>query len=427
MFIDIAKIHIKAGDGGNGRIGFRRAKYVPKGGPDGGDGGDGGHIIAVGNGNMSTLMDLKYKRRFKAEHGKHGEGNRCTGRSGRDRYIDVPVGTVIRHSETGETLADIQTHGEEIIIARGGKGGLGNINFATSVNQAPRYATPGKPGDELEAELELKLLADAGLVGFPNAGKSTLIASLSSARPKIADYPFTTLVPNLGIVYVDKYRSFCLADIPGLIEGAADGRGLGVQFLRHVERCKVHVYLLDGLDDMDVEEQYATLRQEVLKFNTTLQDVPQIICINKADGFIEEMREDYLARRFDGQQAMIISAVSGEGLDELKQKMFEIIQETKETFVVLTRHKAPAVRERKRGEQTDNVLADEYGEDDDFFGEEGENFDAGFDAGDDDVIDEFDEEFDEDYDGELEDEDLDDEESDDHHQSDKDDHSDSKR
>ncbi len=395
MFIDIAKIHLKAGDGGNGRIGFRRAKYIPKGGPDGGDGGNGGNIIAVGNGNMSTLMDLKYKRRFKAEHGKPGEGNRCTGRSGRHRYIDVPVGTVIRHSETGEVLADIQTHGQEVIIAHGGKGGLGNINFATSVNQAPRYATPGKPGEELEAELELKLLADAGLVGFPNAGKSTLIAALSSARPKIADYPFTTLIPNLGIVYADKYRSFCLADIPGLIEGAADGRGLGAQFLRHVERCKVHVYLLDGLDDMDVEEQYATLRQEVLKFNTTLQEVPRIICINKADGFIDEMRDDYLARRFDGQQAMIISAVSGEGLDELKQIMFDLIQNTKETFVVLTRHVPPAVRERKRGEHID-ALTEEYGDDDDFFGEdEGEDFNAGFDAGDDDEL--FDDEFIEEY------------------------------
>jgi GTP-binding protein len=393
MFIDIAKIHIKAGDGGNGRIGFRRAKYVPKGGPDGGDGGDGGHIIAVGNGNMNTLMDLKYKRRFKAENGKNGEGNRCTGRSGRHRYIDVPVGTVIRHSLTGEVLADVKTHGQEIIIATGGRGGLGNMNFATSVNQAPRYATPGKPGDELEAELELKLLADAGLVGFPNAGKSTLIASLSAARPKIADYPFTTLVPNLGIVYADKYRSFCLADIPGLIEGASDGRGLGVQFLRHVERCKVHIYLLDGLDDIDVEDQYRTLRTEVLKFNTTLQEVPHIICINKADGMIDEMREDYLERRFDGQQAVIISAVSGEGLSELKQIMFELIQATQETYVVLTRHIPPTVRERKRGEVSDD---EEYGDDDDFFGDdgEGETFSAGFDAGDEDDVDEelFDEE-----------------------------------
>ncbi|HEX9006044.1 MAG TPA: GTPase ObgE, partial [Bacteroidota bacterium] len=235
-FVDVARIHVKAGDGGAGCVSFRREKYIPKGGPDGGDGGRGGSVIIKANRHLTTLLDFQYKREYKAQRGVHGLGSRKTGRSGEDIVLQVPVGTVIRNAETGEVVADLLHDGDEIVPAHGGRGGRGNAAFATSTDQAPRRYEVGAEGEEAELELELKLLADAGLVGFPNAGKSTLISVISAARPKIADYPFTTLVPNLGIVRVGEGAAFVVADIPGLIEGAHSGKGLGIQFLRHIER-----------------------------------------------------------------------------------------------------------------------------------------------------------------------------------------------
>ncbi|MBC8144588.1 MAG: GTPase ObgE, partial [bacterium] len=247
MFIDTAEIAVSAGSGGKGAVTFRREKYVPKGGPNGGDGGDGGDVLFTASAQLSTLMDFKYKREYAAENGHNGSGANRTGRNGESIELKVPVGTIIRDAATGDIIADLSTEGQTAIVAKHGIGGRGNAAFTTSTNQAPRNAEPGRPGDERRITLELKLLADVGLVGFPNAGKSTLISRMSAAKPKIADYPFTTLVPNLGIVYVGTGRSFVVADIPGLIEGASQGKGLGHQFLRHVERSGVLCFLVDGL------------------------------------------------------------------------------------------------------------------------------------------------------------------------------------
>ena len=262
-FIDLVKIYIKAGDGGAGHISFRREKYVPKGGPDGGNGGKGGDIIFIANKNLNTLLDFKYKRKFIAESGQPGGKAKRTGRNGKDIIIQVPVGTVIKDAETGEILCDFTEDKQQQIIAFGGKGGLGNAEFSTPTNQAPKYAQPGLPGEERWIFLELKLLADVGIVGFPNAGKSTLISVLSSAKPKIADYPFTTLVPNLGMVFVDDSKSFVIADIPGLIEGASEGKGLGLEFLRHIERTNLLIFLIDSTSE-DIVRDYQILNKELL-------------------------------------------------------------------------------------------------------------------------------------------------------------------
>ena len=318
-FIDSAKITVHAGDGGKGSVSFRREKYVPKGGPDGGDGGRGGHVYLRANRQLATLLDFKYKKSYIADRGVHGMGARKTGRDGGDIVVGVPCGTVVRNAATGEVMCDMVEDGQEVMIAKGGRGGWGNQHFATSTHQAPRFAQPGEKGEVFELDMELKLMADVGLVGFPNAGKSTLISVLSSARPKIADYPFTTLVPNLGIVGYDDYKSFVMADIPGIIEGAAEGRGLGIQFLRHIERTKILV-LMVSVDSEDIASEYATLLSELEKFDRSMLDKPRIAVITKMD----IAPEDFTVPELEpGVFVYKISSVSGQGLKPLKDELWK--------------------------------------------------------------------------------------------------------
>ncbi|MEI7788287.1 MAG: GTPase ObgE, partial [Chlorobiaceae bacterium] len=309
----------QAGDGGKGCVSFRREKFVPKGGPDGGDGGRGGHVWLRTNRQLTTLLDFKYKKKYVAVRGVHGQGARKTGKDGSDVVIDVPCGTIVRNAETHEIIADLTGVDQEILIARGGKGGRGNQHFATPVRQAPRYAEPGQKGEELTLEMELKLMADVGLVGFPNAGKSTLISVISAAKPKIADYPFTTLVPNLGIVRYEEYKSFVMADIPGIIEGAAEGKGLGLQFLRHIERTKILAVLVSA-DAPDIAEEYRTLLGELEKFNKGLLDKPRIVVVTKMDIATEDLEIPVLE---EGVKVLAISSVSGQGLKELKDELWK--------------------------------------------------------------------------------------------------------
>lgn len=324
-FIDIAKIEVRSGDGGAGHVSFRREKFVNKGGPDGGNGGWGGDLIIKGNQQLSTLLDFKYARKYAAENGVNGGKNSMTGRNGKDMVIKVPVGTLIKDSTTGKIIADITDDGQEEIIAKGGKGGKGNEEFKNSVNQAPRYAQPGIPGKELEIILELKLLADVGLVGFPNVGKSTLISVMSAAKPKIADYHFTTLVPNLGVVKIAESKSFVMADIPGLIEGASEGKGLGHQFLRHVERTKILVYILEAFSE-DIENDYRTLKNELLKFNPEMEHKTELICINKIDAVDEEKMQEINELKFDSKiEPMLISAVTHKNVNILKNNLWKIM------------------------------------------------------------------------------------------------------
>jgi GTPase len=282
MFVDYAKIEIEAGSGGSGHVSFRHEKYVPKGGPDGGNGGRGGDILVVADENMSTLLDFRYKKNYRAPSGGRGGKRDRSGNDGENLLIKLPGGTVVKDVETGEILADLKPGEEPVIIAKGGKGGRGNATFKSSTNQTPRKATPGKPGEKKNIELELKLLADVGLVGFPNAGKSTFLARISDARPKIADYPFTTLVPNLGIVKTGHFRSFVVADIPGIIEGAHDGRGLGLEFLRHVQRTRVLVFILECTSE-DPKMQLNMLKAELGLYDPELLEKPSIVVLNKMD------------------------------------------------------------------------------------------------------------------------------------------------
>ena len=320
MFIDTAEITVRAGRGGDGSASFRREKFVPKGGPDGGDGGDGGDVIFTASAHISTLMDFRYQREYVAGNGSNGASSRKTGRNGESIEVKVPVGTIIRDAGTQEVVADLTHDGQRVVVARHGRGGRGNQHFATPTNQAPRHAEKGRPGEERTVILELKLLADVGLVGFPNAGKSTLIARISAARPKIADYPFTTLIPNLGIVRVDDGESFAVADIPGLIEGASEGKGLGLQFLRHVERSGVLCFLIDGLSD-DPAGDFATLVGELTKYNPEMLEKRRIVCLTKADAMTPEVRQGLDELRFEGGKPLVISAVSGEGIDNLVRAM----------------------------------------------------------------------------------------------------------
>ena len=324
MFIDSAKIHVKAGDGGNGVISFRREKYVPKGGPDGGDGGNGGSVYIVADRNLTTLLDFRYAPHYKAERGAHGQGSHKTGLSGNDVVIKVPCGTLIKDAETGEVIADLIEHGAKVLVAKGGKGGRGNQHFATPTNRAPRHAEPGEPGEERTLELELKLLADVGLVGFPNAGKSTLISVLSAAKPKIADYPFTTLEPNLGIVRYQDYKSFVMADIPGIIEGASEGKGLGLKFLKHIERTKVLAILLPA-NSPDLKREYNILMNELKKFSPVLAEKPKVVVISKMD----IAPEGFVLPKFRGVKVVPISSVAQQGLDTLKTLLWEKISEAK--------------------------------------------------------------------------------------------------
>lgn len=319
MFVDKVKIRIKAGDGGNGAVAFHREKYVAAGGPDGGDGGKGGDIFFVADTNLSTLVDFKYKKRYTAQNGANGSGSRCMGKSAPPLMIKVPKGTVVRQADTGRVMADLS--GEEpVLVARGGKGGWGNSHFATPTRQCPRFAKPGLPGEAFEVELELKLLADVGLAGFPNVGKSTLISMVSAAKPQIANYPFTTLTPVLGVVSVEEGKSFVMADIPGLIEGASEGIGLGHEFLRHVDRCRLIVHVVDvsGMEGRDPKEDFMTINRELERFNPDLAKRPQIIAANKCD--LASPDQIAAFRTFaeeKGYAVFEISAASKQGLQPL--------------------------------------------------------------------------------------------------------------
>jgi GTPase len=325
-FIDEAIIFIKSGDGGAGHISFRREKGVPKGGPDGGTGGKGGNVIFYADPHLNTLLDFRYKRIYKAQDGHQGGKYQCTGKDGKDIMINVPVGTIIKTND-GEVLADLRIADKQIILAHGGNGGRGNCEFATPTNQTPRNAEPGWPGKEFEVQLELKLLADVGLVGLPNAGKSTLVSVISAAKPKIADYPFTTLTPNLGIVKIAENQSFVVADIPGLIEGASEGKGLGIQFLRHIERTKVLLFLVDSTG-LDPAEDFRILYEELKKYSKKLLVKPRIICLTKVDAYDEDTKKLLRKIKFKGTKTpvMLISSVSGEAIDELKKNLWNIIK-----------------------------------------------------------------------------------------------------
>lgn len=295
--VDEAEIKVIAGNGGNGCIGFRREKFIPLGGPDGGDGGAGGSVWLVANENVNTLVDFRHQKQFRAQRGENGMGRQAYGKGGEDMVIVVPVGTVVTNVETDEVIGDLVAHGDRLLVAHGGKGGLGNMHFKSSVNRTPRKALPGLPGEERELKLELKLLADVGLLGFPNAGKSTLIRAVSAATPKVADYPFTTLYPNLGVVSVEAHRSFVIADIPGLIEGAADGAGLGAQFLRHLQRTRLLLHLVDiapmegGVDGVSPAEQVRAIERELHKHDPELLAKPRWLVLNKADLLLEEEQQ----------------------------------------------------------------------------------------------------------------------------------------
>ncbi len=328
-FVDYVKIHLASGKGGAGSAHLRREKFVAKGGPDGGDGGRGGHVIIRGNKNLWTLLGFKFKRHFRAGHGANGGKQRSTGADGEDVILEVPLGTVVRDSDSGKALFEITGDGQEEIAARGGMGGRGNWHFKSATNQTPRYAQPGIPGEERNLTLELKVLADVGLVGFPNAGKSTLLSVLTSAKPKIADYEFTTLKPNLGIVKYRDFKSFVLADIPGIIEGASEGKGLGHYFLRHIERNAVLLFLVPA-DSPDISKEYEVLLSELRKYNPELMDKERLLAISKCDMLDEElmaeMREE-LAGELPGLSPVFVSSVSGLGLTQLKDRLWTLLNE----------------------------------------------------------------------------------------------------
>lgn len=337
MFVDRVKIHVKGGNGGNGMVSFFRAKYITHGGPDGGDGGRGGDVIFVGDESMGTLMDFRYKRMFKAGNGQDGGKRNCFGKDGESVVIKVPVGTVIREAESGKIMADITKHGEEKILIHGGKGGKGNQHFATPTRQAPRYAEQGRVAKEYDVILELKLIADVGLIGFPNVGKSTLLSMVTNANPKIANYHFTTLAPNLGVVEGRYGDSFVLADIPGLVEGASEGVGLGHAFLRHVERTKVFIHVVDaaGVEGDDPVENVRKINQELEAYNPELMKRPQVIAANKTDipgseENVERLKEAY---EKEGFEVFPISAATNKGLDELLTKVAEILKNYPEDIV----------------------------------------------------------------------------------------------
>jgi GTPase len=325
-FVDYVKIFCQSGNGGPGSAHLRREKFVPKGGPDGGDGGRGGHIILRGNAQMWTLLHLKYHRHIKAGHGESG-GKQCSfGAGGEDKYIEVPLGTVVRDSESGEFLMEITSHGEQKVLISGGRGGLGNTHFKSATNQTPRYAQPGESGIEKWVILELKVLADVGLVGFPNAGKSTLLAAISAAKPKIADYPFTTLVPNLGIVSYRNHQSFVMADIPGIIEGAHLGKGLGLRFLRHIERNSMLLFMIPA-DAKDYRKEYLILLSELEKYNPELLDKQRFLAISKADMLDEELMGE-ISKQLTDIPHLFFSSVSGYNIIRLKDTIWSILNMT---------------------------------------------------------------------------------------------------
>lgn len=326
MFVDYAKIFVKAGKGGDGSVAFRREKFVPKGGPAGGNGGNGGNVIFKANENLHTLLDFRYNRKYIADDGSPGGTSLKDGKTADDILINVPVGTIIKNAATEEVIFDVKNKDDSFICVKGGRGGKGNSNFATSTNQAPRYAEPGKPGEELSVILELKLIADVGLVGFPNAGKSTFISSVSAAKPKIADYPFTTLQPNLGIVNYKDYQSFVIADIPGIIEGAHEGKGLGLKFLRHIERTKFLLIIIDVTSE-DIEEQFKTLLYELSNYSSILSQKEYAIALSKADLLPDEELKKLKKKKLNGynEPLFIMSAVSRTGIKEVLDYLWKKI------------------------------------------------------------------------------------------------------
>jgi GTP-binding protein len=328
QFADYAKIYVTGGDGGPGSVHFRREKYVPKGGPDGGDGGDGGDVILKGNEQLNTLLDLRYRKYVNAKDGERGGPSKKKGKSGKDEILEAPLGCVVYDADTKERLAEITEHEQEIVVAQGGKGGLGNWHFRSATNQTPQHAQDGEDGDERAIEIELKLIADVGLVGFPNAGKSTLLSAISGAKPKIDSYPFTTLQPNLGVVTMPDYRTFVMADIPGIIEEAHDGRGLGIQFLRHIERNNVLLFMVSS--QQDIEYEYHALLEELEQYRADLLDKPRILAITKMD--LEENYELDEEKKVDLDIPVVeISSATNYHIDELKEIIWERLQEVEST------------------------------------------------------------------------------------------------
>jgi len=354
-FVDEANIKVQAGDGGNGCISFRREKFIPFGGPDGGDGGYGGSVWLVADEGLNTLVDFRHQRSFKAQRGENGMGSQMYGKGGEDTTIRVPVGTMVTNVDTDEVIGDLTSHGQRMLVAQGGKGGLGNIHFKTSVNRAPRKATPGTPGDARELKLELRLLADVGLLGFPNAGKSTFIRAVSAATPRVADYPFTTLHPNLGVVSLGTDQSFVIADIPGLIEGASEGAGLGIQFLRHVARTSLLLHIVDiaPIDGSDVAAQVRAIEQELQKFNPELLERPRWLVLNKADMLPEDERtavaEKIIAELGWTQPWFLVSAIARENTMAVCQQVQRFFESQREESVERTDMLPNDVR--LRGEQ----------------------------------------------------------------------------
>lgn len=363
-FLDTAKIHVKAGDGGNGAVSFRREKYVPAGGPDGGDGGRGGDVIVVADPNMSTLLDYRGHIHWKAERGENGHGSTKFGKDGADLVLRVPVGTVIRVAETGQLVADLVEPDQRVVIARGGRGGKGNARFATPTRQAPRFAENGGQGEAFELELELKLLADVGLVGYPNAGKSTLISAVSAARPKIASYPFTTLVPNLGVATLGEGRNFVMADVPGLIEGAHAGAGLGQEFLRHLDRTRILIHVVDcsGLEGRDPWDAFQQINEELRLYDPHLSTRAQLVAANKMD--LAESRSNFetfeRAVRKAGYEMFPISAATREGLEPLLERTWQLLELAKAEERAIPRGEEPSWGERPLRQAIERGRLDEY-------------------------------------------------------------------
>jgi len=328
-FVDYVKLNVRSGKGGKGSTHLRREKYIPKGGPDGGDGGDGGNIILRGNSNLWTLQNFRFKKHFKAGNGGDGGGSRKSGEGGKDIVINVPLGTIVKNTNTDEIIFEVNEDMIDTLLVKGGKGGLGNFHFKSPTNQTPRYSQGGLPGEELQITLELKVLADVGLVGYPNAGKSTLLSSLSDAKPKIADYEFTTLKPNLGIVAMSDYRSFIMADIPGIIEGASKGRGLGHHFLRHIERNSVLLYVIP-VDTKNVKKDFNILKEELIKYNPQLADKDFMIAFSKSDLMDNELLEEFeilLKKEFKSIPFIIISSVSSHRVSDLKEELWKLLNQ----------------------------------------------------------------------------------------------------
>lgn len=367
-FIDYVKIYCRSGKGGAGCMHLHRAKYVPKGGPDGGDGGRGGHIILQGNRNLWTLLHLKYQKHIMATDGGRGGESRSFGKDGEDRIIEVPCGTVVYDGDTGEWLCEVKEHGEKIVLLKGGRGGLGNWHFRTATNQTPRYAQPGEPAQERNVILQLKVLADVGLVGFPNAGKSTLLSVVSAAKPEIADYPFTTLTPQLGIVSYRDNRSFCMADIPGIIEGAAEGKGLGLRFLRHIERNAVLLFMVPATSE-DIVREYEILLHELEKYNPELLTKARIIAITKCDTVEPdeaEKQRKQLMKSLHDQDALneitvvTISSVSGMGIDELKDAIWTELSKEQNQVIEIS-HAPMTIEQREETGGTEEPEEEEEG------------------------------------------------------------------